>query len=234
MLIQMGDGGQVEATLEVKKQMEVHAQALTPAEVLRLTRLFNAAAMDQRSGWQPSLGLELALAEAMEAPSAPVADAPSARPQAVGKPAQAKAAPSQKQKQEEQPRKQETTQGSVKKVGEKPAISANEIIAAWKEIQHSLPKEHANLKGLLNSVKTIEVQGKNLILGFASDVLVSKMDKPEQMDAAQKAIAEKFGVQMTIHCVVTNAKGRVPSDVPQDGMVAAAIRHGGEIVDHDR
>ena len=83
-------------------------------------------------------------------------------------------------------------------------------------------------------MKTIEVQGKNLILGFASDVLVSKMDKPDQMDAAAKAIAEKFGVQMTIRCMVTNAKGQVPSDVPQDGMVAAAIRHGGEIVDHDR
>jgi len=33
--------------------------------------------------------------------------------------------------------------------------------------------------------------------------------------------------------IVTNAKGKLPSHVAQDGMVAAAIQHGGEIVDMD-
>jgi hypothetical protein len=33
--------------------------------------------------------------------------------------------------------------------------------------------------------------------------------------------------------VVTNAKGKLPAHVAQDGMVAAAIHHGGEIVDMD-
>jgi DNA polymerase III gamma/tau subunit len=218
--------------------MGVHAQAFSTAEVLRLMKIFNTAAMDQRGGWQPSLGLELALAEAMEAPAAPAAPAPvpvspRSKPQAVNEAAPAKPVPAPKQKQENAGSDQKGGEPPARKPAEKAVITAGEVIKAWKDIQHSLPKEQANLKGLLNSVRTIEVQGKTLILGFASDVLVSKMDKPDQIEAAQKAIAEKLGVQVIIRCVVTTAKGKIPSDVPQDGMVATAIRQGGEIVDMD-
>jgi hypothetical protein len=31
--------------------------------------------------------------------------------------------------------------------------------------------------------------------------------------------------------VITTAKGKIPPNVPQDGMVATAIQHGGQIVD---
>jgi hypothetical protein len=36
---------------------------------------------------------------------------------------------------------------------------------------------------------------------------------------------------VNVRCVVTSAKGKIPPNVPQDGMVAAAIQQGGEIVD---
>ena len=95
----------------------------------------------------------------------------------------------------------------------------------------SLPKAQANLAALLNSVKMIDMQGKTLILGLASDVLVSKIDKPDQIEAIQKLIRDEFGVDLNVRCVVTTAKGKIPPNVPQDGMVAAAIQHGGQIVD---
>jgi hypothetical protein len=114
---------------------------------------------------------------------------------------------------------------------EKSAVSAADVIKAWKHLASSLPKSQANLSALLNSVKMIDVQGKTLILGLASDVLVSKIDKPDQIEAIQKLIKDQFGVDMDIRCVVTTAKGKIPPDVPQDGMVAAAIQHGGQIVD---
>ena len=95
----------------------------------------------------------------------------------------------------------------------------------------ALPKAQANLSALMNSVKKIDVQGNTLILGLASDVLVSKIDKADQLDAIQKLIKDQFGVDMSIRCMVTNAKGKIPANVAQDGMVATAIQHGGEIVD---
>jgi hypothetical protein len=83
----------------------------------------------------------------------------------------------------------------------------------------------------MNSVKMIDVQGATLILGLASDVLVSKIDKPDQIEAIQKLIKDEFGADVSVRCVVTNAKGKIPANVAQDGMVATAIQHGGEIVD---
>ena len=62
-------------------------------------------------------------------------------------------------------------------------------------------------------------------------VLVSKIDKPDQIEAIQKLIRDEFGVDVNVRCVVTTAKGKIPPNVPQDGMVATAIQHGGQIVD---
>ena len=78
-----------------------------------------------------------------------------------------------------------------------------------------------------------DIQGKTLVLGLASDVLVSKIDKPDQIEAIQKLIKDHFGVDVSVRCIVTNAKGKIPANVPSDGMVATAIQHGGEIVDMD-
>jgi hypothetical protein len=110
-------------------------------------------------------------------------------------------------------------------------VSAADVIKAWKRLTASLPKSQANLSALLNSVKMIDVQGRTLVLGLASDVLVSKINQPEQIELIQKLIEDKFGVNLNVRCVVTTAKGKIPPDIPQDGMVAAAIQHGGQIVD---
>jgi DNA polymerase-3 subunit gamma/tau len=256
MLIQMGNANQVEATADVKKQMQSHARSFSTSDVLRMMKAFNNAATDMRGGWQPSLSLELALAEVLDAPSEP-APRPSAPPPSAAVRAQPQPptmpAPSVEHSQDkpapvsqsESPRKpaqsdevlnedtdnvlyQET---EAPRPPEKSAISAADVIKAWKHLASSLPKSQANLSALLNSVKMIDVQGKTLILGLASDVLVSKIDKPDQIEAIQKLIRDQFGVDMNIRCVVTTAKGKIPPNVPQDGMVAAAIQHGGQIVD---
>ncbi len=219
MLIQMGNAAQVEATRDVKTQMESHAKSFSSSDVLRMMKAFNNAATDLRGGWQPSLSLELALAEVMEMPEQPTPQIAAPR-QTKPQPAPAKIAESAPKVESEAP-------------ASKPVIGSGEVIKVWKQVAASLPKSHANLSALLNSVKMIDVQGDTLVLGFASDVLVDKMNKPEQLEAAQKAIADALGVKLNIRCVVTNAKGKVPPHVPQDGMVAAALNQGGEIVDMD-
>ncbi|MBI4762078.1 MAG: DNA polymerase III subunit gamma/tau [Chloroflexota bacterium] len=218
MLIQMGNGDQVEATSDVKKQMQAHAKSFTTSDVLRMMKIFNNAAVDLRGGWQPSLSLELALAEAL--------DVPSESPQPAA-PIQPKPKPVSAPRTETQPKAESEAPRPV----EKSVLSAGDVIKAWKPMSATLPKSQANLSALMNSVRMIDVQGDTLILGLASDVLVSKLDKPDQIEAIQKLIKEHFGVDVSIRCVVTNAKGKIPPNVAQDGMVATAIQHGGEIVD---
>ncbi|MDQ2691318.1 MAG: DNA polymerase III subunit gamma/tau [Chloroflexota bacterium] len=253
MLIQMGNASQVEATADVKKQMQAHARSFSTSDVLRMMKVFNNAATDMRGGWQPSLSLELALAEALDAPDQPVpqsgAGSLSAAVRAQPQPAplsrvESTPGPTPPSKTEPGPVLSKGTDDSgdqadsTEQPGIEPtrpaqvsALSAAEVIKSWKQLAASLPKSQANLSALLNSVKMIDVQGKTLILGLASDVLVSKIDKPDQIEAIQKLIKEKFGMDVQIRCVVTTAKGKIPPNVQQDGMVATAIQHGGQIVD---
>jgi len=228
MLIQMGNANQVEATADVKKQMQAHAKSFSTSDVLRMMKSFNNAATDLRGGWQPSLSLELALAE--------VLDAPTESPQPAA-PRQTKPEPVSTPRTETQPQVESDALsggGAVDEAShpiEKSAVSAGDVIKAWKRMSSALPKAQANLSALMNSVKMIDMQGKTLILGLASDVLVSKIDKPDQIEAIQKLIKDEFGADVSVRCVVTNAKGKIPANVAQDGMVATAIQHGGEIVD---
>ena len=70
LLVQMGNGNQVEAPSEVRARMTTHAGAFSTSDVLRMMKAFNAAATDLRGGWQPALSLELAFAEVLEPASA--------------------------------------------------------------------------------------------------------------------------------------------------------------------
>ena len=237
MLIQMGNANQVEATADVKKQMQAHAKSFSTSDVLRMMKSFNNAATDLRGGWQPSLSLELALAEVLDAPNEsapfPVA-ARQTKPQSFGSRTESQPQAESVALPAPVPQAQVSgTEGAVESSHPtaNPAFSSGDVIKAWKQLSASLPKTQANLSALLNSVRMIDVQGKTLILGLASDVLVSKIDKPDQIEAIRKLIKDEFGVDVKVRCTVTNAKGKIPANVAQDGMVATAIQHGGEIVD---
>lgn len=262
MLIQMGNASQVEATADVKKQMQSHARSFSTGDVLRMMKAFNNAATDARGGWQPSLSLELALAEVLDAPQEPAPrprpltpppsgnvhvqpqhPAPPERPVPASQTESPKKPPviskaetppilyqdAEVEKVEPPSASQEEAQPA--RPAERPALSAADVIKAWKHLASSLPKSQANLSALLNSVRMIDVQGKTLILGLASDVLISKIDKPDQIELIRKLIKDQFSVDVNIRCVVTTAKGKIPPNVSQDGMVAAAIQQGGQIVD---
>ena len=238
MLIQMGNTNQVEATADVKKQMQAHAKSFSTSDVLRMMKAFNNAATDLRGGWQPSLSLELALADVLDAPNettpSPTAvSAPGGTPRSSPQPGSAPRTTSQPKAESDAFTKDSSGQstGTEVRAVEKPVLNTGDVIKAWKQMSVSLPKAQANLSALMNSVRMIDVQGQTLILGLASDVLVSKIDKPDQIGVIQKLIKDEFGVDVNIRCMVTSAKGKIPPNVAQDGMVATAIQHGGEIVD---
>ena len=66
LLIQMGNGDQVDATLEMRNTMASQAQDFDRPWLLETIRAFTSAAADQQRGWQPGLALELALAQSTE------------------------------------------------------------------------------------------------------------------------------------------------------------------------
>jgi DNA polymerase-3 subunit gamma/tau len=223
MLIQMGNGEQVEVPNDTRAQMVKHASALPSTDVLRMMRAFNAAATDPRGGWSPSLGLELAFAEMLEKPQAQVeavsAPRPAARPSVSSS---ASAAPNP-------PIAAPPVQGGESQP--KASISLEAVAKAWRQISALIKQKDANVAALLNSGKLTEVRDGVIILAFASDILQEKFNRPESLDLARNAIRETLGVDVAIQAIVSGAKGSLPASVKPDGMVAVANQLGGEIVD---
>jgi DNA polymerase-3 subunit gamma/tau len=232
ILTQLGNAAAVPATAAVKQQMQAHTTSFSRADLLRMIRAFNAAATEVRGSSQPSLGLELAFLELVDngttpsparaqaaftartAPGSPVrpdhgVQVAATKP-VVGTSAGPAAAPSDSRR---------------------PAVSSADVLREWKGISRSLGKSHAQLSALMNSVRMIDVQQQTLVVGLASAVLVKQLEKPEYIELTRKALAEALGVEFEIRGVVTNARGKLPPDVSEDGMVAAALNKGGEIVD---
>jgi DNA polymerase-3 subunit gamma/tau len=237
LLIQMDNLSQADLTAEIRKQAEKHARAFSPGDVLRMIKSFNAAATDLRGGWQPSLPLELALAEAMDMPAAA-----SSLPMTSETAASKKRASPQGKKVVEMPnqsadtRMQEPEKPSAKMAVEQASteatgITLEQVSKAWKQIRGLIKPQSQSLDALLNSCRLLEIKNGVLVMGFTSDVLRKKMDVPDQLEITRKAIAEICGGELSIKCVVTTAKHTTPPNVKADGMVAAALKVGGEIVD---
>jgi DNA polymerase-3 subunit gamma/tau len=224
LLIQMGNTSQADLTKDVRIQAEKHARSLSRQDVLQLILAFNNAATESRSSWQPSLPLELALAEAIKTPNTVnQVDAPTP---AENRPTKGKDEPAAVRPGTQKEAGKAEIAGEVQ---EKPQVTLAQVSKVWKQIREKLRSQPA-LVALLNSARLMEIKNGVLVLGFSSEVLRSKMD-PGQMDQTRKAIMDVLGKDLPLQCVITNAKQSPAGEVNADGMVAAAIKAGGEIVD---
>jgi DNA polymerase-3 subunit gamma/tau len=115
------------------------------------------------------------------------------------------------------------------------AISLPVIIQNWKKIRETVRKRKSQVDGLLNSCHPLGIKDGVLLLGFATDVLKSKMEMADNLVLTSQAIHHVLGVELQVRCVITSSKaGGLPPDmeVENDGMVSTVLRDlGGEIVD---
>ena len=241
LLVQMGNARQSDLAAEARLQAEKHAKAFSSSDVLRMIKAFNSAAADLRGGWQPSLPLELALAEVLQPAGVPAQAArqsqPAETPPAESKPARKAETPDRSAPEEKKTGKA-AAKASARKEAEGPAepeaasgVTLDQVAKGWKQVCAAVKAENMNLNALLNSCRLLELKKGVLVLGFTSEILRSKVDTPEQIAATRKAIARVIGTDLTVRCVVSSAKQSAPSNVKADGMVAAALKAGGEIVD---
>jgi DNA polymerase-3 subunit gamma/tau len=262
LLIRLGNGEQIDTTQEIKSKMADHANRFGYNHLLQTLQLFNAAASETHSNWQPNLPLELALAEAIEnlenqSPSQPSSGTggsgeAGAKPRRVGeRPARRHAEDAAGQKKTPpmtlaQMAASPPTATNVEIPSEhtNPAtdpdttafaqeLNLSEIKAHWEEICNRVRAERPQTQGLLNSLKTISVKSGVLVLGFASEVVKSKMELDDNSSLTSSVIGEVLGKDVAIACVVVSKKiGKESSGLQTDGdgMVNAALGLGGQIV----
>jgi len=249
LLVHMGSGDQLEVTPEQRKQMKQHADGWETNRLLEILRMFNqAASADLRSGWQPSLLLEMAVAEAVTQPEVPAIAPlqPVKQPASSSKSAvQSESAPSPAavpvpEPVKEPPKAAESTPAPVpapskpeKTISPELAEKLQEtLMRNWEAIRSLVKKRRMNTEALINSAKTRSLRGDTLVLGFANDLLKTKMDTPENLDVLRQAIHDAAGIELQVLCTVVGAKAQTtPDDLDiKDGIVSAALSEGGQIV----
>jgi DNA polymerase-3 subunit gamma/tau len=231
MLIRLGNADAIEETASVKASMEAHAKNFTSAQILRMTRIFNAAATEQRSGGLPSLGLELALAETLEILGNEEGDSP---------PAARRAAKREERVPQERPAESPPPKPDSVKTEKSsppreslssPSIDIRAVRERWKDIRKAVKRESVRVEGLLNSCKELDVEGDTLILLYPSEILANSMGTPENLALVAAHAGRILGAPLKVRCGVLDKENQLPPDVPPDSMAAAAIRRGGKLVD---
>lgn len=251
LLVRLENSDQVDATAEQKSQMKDQAASFDLPRLLLAIRLFNSAAVESRNNWQPSLSLELALLESIKAPEdSPGKTTASIRP-AVPLYQTGSAVRPQKQtrsnsdkpilasnRPEENLLTKNDPQNPASPINDQPIVKPDasklaEIMSKWDQIRAVIKRRRSQTEGLLNSCKLRTIKGENLLLGFASDLLKSKMELEENLSVTRQAILEVLGIEVPIVVTVVSEKAQnTPEDlgVPSDGIVGTAINEGGKIV----
>ena len=243
MLVQMGSADQVDSTAEQRLQMADHARRFDRSRLLNTLRLFNNAATENRGTWQPSLLLELAMAESIEqpvtTPPVPLENHPPAVVQA-SHPAVVVSTPSPARQTSEPARQVHETTQPVPPADRAPSppartadITLDDITKAWGQIKTTLKKRSPQTEALLNSCKPVAFKAGTLILGFASDVVKSKMESNDNKDLTSQVISQVMGTNLSIQCAITGNKAAVdPLDlgIEGGGLVSTALDLGGKIV----
>jgi DNA polymerase III subunit gamma/tau len=235
LLVKTGNADQIDATVELRAQMSRQAQSFSSPNLLRIIRLFNEAANEARSSWQPALPLEMAFVAALDEPTEPVVGA-TAPP--VPAPVEAEIEPPPAKKRRSHSAASEPTPPLKEDRVPAPADQASEAIFHqvqdnWHKVVSAVRQYSPTTQGLLNSCKPAGMKDGALYLGFNGDFARRKMETGNNLEYTAKALAQVLGTELPVRCfVATGSSGSLPSDVESDGMVGTAIRDlGGEIVD---
>jgi DNA polymerase-3 subunit gamma/tau len=246
LLTKMGNESQVDATKEQKTLMKTLSQSSEAAELLEWIRLFNSAISDIRTSWQPGLALEVALVQSIEGETAqPKSQAVIAKSAATAaKPAiQEKPAAVTTDSSAEEPVSAPTKVQPVKAVSKVEApvekrtgsdmVSVQKIQESWPairaEVKHILPQTEA----LLNSHKSLQIRDGVLVIGFASDIIKSKMDTADNLAITRDALQKVLGLNIQVQCtVVGNKANSAPAEmgIEADGVVGTAMNLGGKLI----
>ncbi|MBW6471746.1 MAG: DNA polymerase III subunit gamma/tau [Anaerolineaceae bacterium] len=261
MLIQLGNEKSIDVTDEVRQIMGRQTQKVSMFILTELVKLFNNAANESRLAWQPSLALELAIAQGVqlfdvqtsqiqaprlikEEESKPSRQTKSKEPSEYQKqvdPEIIKTEKSEAEKVFESPAKENAPDShEVVTEGERPDVKApfgiNEVRESLTEVKNLIRNYRKNTEALLASARSFSMKNGVIIIGFQSPVLKERMEKGEHQEIIQRAFSHVLGADAKVKAVVINAKSNLvdhEEEFEPDSLVSAALDLGGKIVDKE-
>jgi DNA polymerase-3 subunit gamma/tau len=244
MLVRLGNAALVEATAEARALMARQAEQLDVPALLRLVRAFNTAANDARGGWQPQLPLELAVVECVLPPAEAAAPAElAARAPARAAPPVAERPAAPRERSAERPKSgapQPASRPTAPATPTPPPAgesasgrTTGDLKTEWQRLLGLMRERDKATEALLRSCNLVGLDGS--VLRLATSEFVHKKISAGTVRADVEALlAEVLGFPCAVKFEVASprrARAARADDIPEDGMVAAALDLGGEIVE---
>ncbi len=225
LLTKTGNASEIDAPVESRVKMAQHALSLSVEQILTVIRCFNQAVNEARNTWIPALPLEMAYLDAVMSLANPTT--------------QPENTPTRQQKPEPDANAANppTKTMAVLTAEEQPlsgtsGITIEQVRNRWREIRNQVRQQNPNVEALLNSCKPIAIKDGKLYLGFNGEFAKEKMERPEILVLVSRIAEQVLGEKVQIVCLLNGQRrGELPPGVDSDGIVAAALNLGGEIVD---
>ncbi len=257
LLLKLGDE---EVRQELSENLQKSAQIagmIQEARLVAAIERFNRAGQISTGAWQPGLQLELALHESLafeatdktEKQNSPSSTQkiPAQEKQAVKvippaeikhsqQPKMEKLSPERKSTEKSSPVKQNSDTNQLTSASEKQkSTSFPGFQEKWLEIKALVKKRQPGTEALLNSCRLVSMQGGIVQLGFASELLKSKMESGAHKRVTAEAVRDVLALEAEIRCFVAGQGASLPPaelDIDSDGMVGTALALGGKISTH--
>ena len=252
LLLKMGDGASlVRASLsdEELTTMQTQAGKVSARQLLRATRLFNAAAVEMKSSFLPQLPLELAFLEAvtdeavpesvsLSAPTSVGASPPTQQPHMVLREATPtlRSVPARTSLSAEPPPPRRAVPGkdipdtaparTVQVVNPTDTVvSLEQIQGRWRDILARVRLINKTSEGLMRSVTPIAVDGNEVVVEAPSDLLKGRVDQPSIRSHVEPCMSEVIGTPLRLRCVV---KGEYRPRAIDAGASSTSVRPAGD------
>jgi DNA polymerase III subunit gamma/tau len=225
LLTQTASADLVEASQEDKSLYQEEADAIERGQLLKAIRAFNEAVSQGRSGWQPQLGLEMALMEALKVEefiAAPQYTMPQgAIPNQVAAPAQPA------------PPIEATPPGTP------PVIPLQTIQDKWVDMLRMLGRMNKTGPDLVQYFRPLKVDGNLVFLGTDNDLYFERLNVPSKLELVEKSLTAVHKIPLKVKVIIArggNGGGGSGSDEPtptpinfDDPLLALGRELGAEI-----
>ena len=193
LLAQTASVDLVEATEEERALYAEQAESIERGRLLKTIRAFNEAVNQGRSGWQPQLGLELALMESLkidevvEITSRPVASFGQSAPQQAAPPA---------------PTSIESTPP-----GTPPVIPLQTIRDKWVDMLRTLGRLNKTGPEVVQYFRPLKVDGNQVILATDNELYFDRLNVPTKLALVEKSLSAVHKIPLKVKVIIERGGG---------------------------
>lgn len=251
LLAQTASADLLAASEEEKALYNEQAAAFSRVGLVRAIRHFNEAVSEHRGGWQPQLGLELALIESLRNAPDEAGQVVSIAQQPSWADASGGAGLSAADVEAIVRRMIAQTGANVSPTANKPApavevevlpkgtppvVAPAAIRDRWLDVQRMVFRHNKLLPPLMDHAHVRTVDGNTVILGVLQPVFQNKLSAPEAARIIEAALKEVHGVGLKVRVVLAEkveflaAEAASSADDPEeDPLLREAMQLGGEV-----